>query len=82
MKPAAIACAGTSAPGAATDVIADTGKSIATLRARAALAGFTLGTVTETDGQSFYMLCRWGMSRPLSDLAAVALFLRQVAAPE
>lgn len=68
-------------PGAFTDAATTAGKAFATLRARAAVAGFSLGTVTETDGQSFYMLSRWGMSHPLADLAAVALFLRKVGAP-
>lgn len=47
-------------------------------RARAALAGFTLGTMTETDGLRFYLLRRWGMFRTLPDLASVVVFLRQV----
>lgn len=58
------------------------GKAFATLRARAALAGFTLGTMTETDGLCFYLLSRWGMSRTLADLGAVAVFLRQAGAPQ
>ena len=58
------------------------GKTFATLRARAALAGFSLCAMTETDGLCFYLLSRWGMSRTLPDLAGVVLFLRQVGAPE
>lgn len=57
-------------------------KAFANLRASAALAGFTLCAMTETDGQRFYLLSRWGMSRTLPDLAAVVAFLRQVGAPE
>ena len=57
-------------------------KALATLQARAALASFTLRTMTETDGQCVYLLSRWGMSRTLPDLAAVVAFLRQVGAPE
>ena len=57
-------------------------KTFAVLRARAALAGFSLCTMTETDGLCFYLLSRWGMSRTLPDLAAVVVFLRQVGAPE
>ena len=56
-------------------------KTFATLRARAAMAGFSLCTMTETDGLCFYLLSRWGMSRPLADLGAVVVFLRQVGAP-
>lgn len=66
------------APAAAEPV----GKTFATLRARAALAGFTLGTMTETDGLGFYLLSRWGMSRTLPDLGSVAVFLRQLGIPE
>lgn len=57
-------------------------KTFASLRARAALAGFTLCTMTDTGGLCFYLVSRWGMSRTLPDLAAVMLFLRQVGAPE
>lgn len=53
-------------------------KTFANLRARAAIAGFTLCTMTESDGLYFYLLSRWGMSRTLPDLDAVAVFLRQV----
>lgn len=56
-------------------------KTFATLRARAAMAGFSLCTMTETDGLCFYLLSRWGMSRTLADLGAVAVFLRQAGAP-
>ena len=76
--PGAVVCTAA----AAAPAISPDGKALATLRARAALAGFTLGTMTETDGHSFYMLSRWGMSRTLPDLAAVAVFLRQVGAPQ
>jgi hypothetical protein len=56
-------------------------KTLATLRARAALIGYSLCSLTETDGLCFYLLSRWGMSRTLPDLAAVALFLRKLGAP-
>lgn len=67
---------------AAPAVIEPSGKTFATLRARAALAGFTMGTMTETDGLCFYLLSRWGMSRTLPDLGSVAAFLRQLGIPE
>ena len=74
----AAACTAVNAPPAClTD-----GKAFATLRARAALAGFTLSVMTETDGLCFYLLSRWGMSRTLPDLASVVVFLRQIGAPE
>lgn len=60
----------------------DESKRFATLRARAALIGFALCTITETDGQCFYLVGRWGMTRTLPDLAAVSTLLRQAGAPE
>ena len=73
------------APGAAAGLVGDSiaaSNTLATLRARAALAGWTLASFTEPDGQTAYTLCRWGMARTVPDLAAVTLFLRQVGAPE
>ena len=57
-------------------------KRFATLRARAALIGCTLCTMTETDRAGFYLLSCAGMSRTLPDLAAVALFLRHLGVPQ
>lgn len=57
-------------------------KTLATLQARAALAGYTLGTVTEPDGSLLYLVSRWDLSRTLPDLIAVAKFLGRVGAPE
>ena len=79
MNTAPVADACTAAPAAPAGAVE--GKAFATLRARAALAGFTLCTMTETDGLCFYLLSRRGMSRTLADLGAVAVFLRQVGAP-
>ena len=58
------------------------GKSIATLRARAALAGFTVSVMTDADGLCLYLVSRWGMSRTLPDLAGLVAFLRKVGAVE
>jgi len=80
--PCADTCTAALAADADAPPAASHGKRFATLRARAALAGFTLGVMTETDGLCFYLLSRWGMSRTLPDLAAVVVFLRQVGAPE
>ena len=55
-------------------------KTIATLRARAALAGFILSVMTDTDGLCLYLVSRWGMSRTLTDLAGLVAFLRRVGA--
>jgi hypothetical protein len=57
-------------------------KALATLRARAALMGWGLHTMTETDGTRYYLLSRWGMTRELPDLASVSRLLRQMGAPE
>lgn len=78
-----LGCADVCAPAVVCPSAFDTeAKRFATLRARAALVGFTLCTITETDGECFYLLSRWGMSRTLSDLASVAVFLRKIGAPE
>ena len=65
------------APGSITS-----SRNFATLWARVAVAGLSLGTITESCGLCVYLLIRWGLSRPLPDLAAVVLFLRQVVAAE
>ena len=72
-------------PSAAADAVADraqAGKTLATLRARAALAGWTLHSFTDAGRPPAYTLCRWGQSRTVASLADVARFLRQVGAPE
>lgn len=65
-----------SAPAAA----AADANTLATLQARAALAGFTLSVMTDTDGLCLYLVSRWGMSRTLPDLAGLVAFLRRVGA--
>lgn len=50
---------------------------IATLQARAALAGFEL--VRMADGS--FVIGRWGMVAPLVDAQAVEAFLKRVGAP-
>ena len=60
---------------------ADAG-TVATLRARAALAGFTVSVMTDADGLCLYLVSRWGMSRTLADLAGLVAFLRKVGAIE
>jgi hypothetical protein len=52
------------------------GKRVATLRARAALAGFEL--VEMADGS--FVIARWTLTRALANLAAVEAFLAQVGA--
>lgn len=60
-----------------------TDSDLARIRARAAKAGVSLCEVPEPGGGApEYIVSRWGMSRVLPDLAAVALFLRKVGAPE
>jgi hypothetical protein len=49
---------------------------VATLQARAALAGFQL--VQMADGS--FVVSRWGMLAPLADCAAVEAFLQRVGA--
>jgi hypothetical protein len=56
---------------------ADTAKTIATLRARFALAGWCLHSVNDHDGESYHAV-RWGHVRALPDLAAVEEFAQRV----
>ncbi len=49
-------------------------KAFATLRARAALGGYSLQIIDE-HGDALYLVGRWDRSRTLPDLAAVAAFL-------
>ena len=70
------------APAPAAAAAAADATTIATLQARAALAGFTLSVMTDTDGLCLYLVSRWGMSRTLPDLAGLVAFLRQVGAVE
>jgi hypothetical protein len=62
--------------------LAEHAKALATLQARAALAGWALASFTEPDGRTSYSLSKWGRPLTLPDLAAVALHLRRVGAPE
>lgn len=72
----AVGCtAATVAPACLAD-----GEALAPLRARAALAGFTLSVMTDADGLCLYLVSRWGMSRTLTDLAGLVAFLRRVGA--
>jgi hypothetical protein len=52
-------------------------KRLATLQARAAIAGFEL--VRMADGS--FVVAKWTMTRSLPDMAAVEAFLRMVGAP-
>lgn len=52
-------------------------KAVATLQARAALAGFELVRLADLS----FIVSRWGMCRHFPDAHAVNAFLRQVGAP-
>ena len=56
-------------------------KRFATLRARLALAGWSLTRTDAGDGPVTFHASRWGMLRELPDLAAVESFADQVGAP-
>jgi hypothetical protein len=60
----------------ATDAELVLHKNIATLKAKAALAGCSLH---ELSGGGF-LLCRWGLSRELPDLRAVNALMEQIGA--
>ena len=64
----------------ADPAISATAKRFSTLRARLALAGWTLAE-TVADGGAAYTAGRWGMSRTLADLEAVEAFAEQIGAP-
>ena len=53
-------------------------KQLATLRARLALAGWALNSTAVGDGSVTYSASRWGMSRNLDSLDAVAVFADRV----
>ena len=54
---------------------------IATLRARAAIAGYELHIIDAGNGTtSTFVITRWGLQRGLRDEAAVEAFLAQVGA--
>lgn len=52
-------------------------KQVATLRARAALAGFQLERMA--DGS--FVVARWTMTRSLANVQEVEFFLKQIGAP-
>ena len=58
-------------------VVVDEVKQLATLQARAALAGWELARMPGGD----FVIGRWGMVKALPDAAAVEAFLVQVGAP-
>ncbi len=53
-------------------------KRLATLRARAALAGVTLHVIENDHGKTVYIVSRWAMTRELADLDAVEGWLASV----
>ena len=61
-------------PSAGDQSGADDSKRFATLRARLALAGFTVQAV---DGTAGCLVSRWGMSSELPDILAVHAFANQ-----
>ena len=54
---------------------------IATLKARAALAGFELMIISSADGTSIFTAARWGRTVDLPDVVAVERWLDRVGAP-
>lgn len=55
-------------------------KTFATLRARLALAGYSLARSGGEDGQGHFCATRWGFVRQLDTLAAVEEFAAQIGA--
>ncbi len=53
-------------------------KRLATLRARAALAGVSLFALENDHGKTVYIVSRWALTRELPDLEAVEAWLEKV----
>ena len=53
-------------------------KRLATLRARAALAGVTLHAIDNDYGKIIYIVSKWAMTRELPDLDSLESWLRRV----
>ena len=53
-------------------------KRLATLRARAALAGVTLHAIESDYGKTVYIVSRWAMTRELADLDLLESWLQRV----
>ena len=64
--------------GADFPTAAHDGKAFASLAARFARVGHTLTRSNPAAGSGLYYTARWGMSRALPDLQAVAHFLAQI----
>lgn len=56
-------------------------KVIATLKARAALAGVTLIPFETDDGRKAFVATRWFLTKQLDSVEQVEAFLRQIGAP-
>ena len=56
-------------------------KLIATVKARAALAGFELHVVAGPAGRAAFVLARWGWSATLPDVSTVEAVLDRAGAP-
>ena len=56
----------------------NSGKQLATLRARCALAGVTLYPLENDHGKTVYIVSKWALTRELADLEAVATWLDKV----
>lgn len=56
-------------------------KTVATLVARAALAGIVLTVTTDDHGNPLYIASRWALTKQLGSVEEVELFLSRVGAP-
>ena len=60
----------------------DVRKTLATLRARAALVGVALVPSTDDHDRPVYIASRWGLTRQLDSLEEVEVFLKRVGGPK
>lgn len=63
---------------APAEKIGNPDKRLATLRARAAMAGITLCALENDSRETVYIVSRWALTRELPDLEAVSAWLEQV----
>ena len=63
-----------------TQSVVVTKRQVATARARAALAGFTMHPIFSDGGPTQFLQTKWNLTREFADLAEVAAFLDQAGA--
>ena len=60
------------------EILGNTQKRLATLRARCALAGVVLHQIENDHGKTVYIVSKWALTRELADLNGVSGWLEKV----